>query len=130
MQVDYIDAKDAHIWWEPDDGHILVARYGEHTREPGPGFWSDVGASMTNWRELSDAERVLWLRELALDLHMTSGIPMDAIVREFAKIREFYDLGRRSHMMCRVLTKALTGTAYDLSTMDFDELMETYGSAA
>ena len=127
MNVNYIDAKEAHIWWNADDRLVLVARFSEQKRDPGPGFWSDVGASMTNWRELSDAERLLWLRELALDLHMTADIPMNAILREFANIREFYDLGRHSYMMCRALTKALTGTAYEPNTMDFDELMETYG---
>jgi hypothetical protein len=68
---------------------------------------------MASWCEISDDERLAWLTEMVVDLHVTNGLAVVEILREFSKIRQFAELGRRSILMRRAISRALSGNATD-----------------
>jgi hypothetical protein len=60
-----------------------------------------------------------------IDLAM-QGIPLKQILVAFAEVRQFRALGEQSFPMCRTLTSALIGHAYEFNTMGFEELLVHY----
>ena len=74
---------------------------------------------------MTSDERARLNTEFALDLAM-QGFDLGTVLKAFAQVREFRALGAKSHPMCRALTKALIGETYDMATMGFEELLETY----
>jgi hypothetical protein len=63
--------------------------------------------------------------ETAIDLAM-NGFDLGDVLREFAKVKQFRELGSKSFPMCRALTKAIVGQCLEFNTMSFEELLVHY----
>ena len=61
--------------------------------------------------------------ETAIELAL-QGFDLAAILREFAKVDCFCQLGEKSVPMCRALTKAIVGKRLEPNTMTFGELLD------
>jgi hypothetical protein len=126
-----IEAKDAVVWINRDDKAVMVTGAEisrRHLRIQAPGHWSDpIGAAYTQWQKMTNDQRARLMTETAIDLAM-DGFDLADVLHEFAKVDAFRKLGGKSHPMCRALTKAMTGTAYDMNTMSFEELLEDHAS--
>ena len=115
------------VWTDAAEKKVMVQdvrgqRY--WTRPEGGLSWSDpIGASYTAWRQMSVSNRCLSMLETAIDLAV-QGYDLTEILREFAKVDCFYQLGTESAPMCRALTQVLLGRCLEPNTMSFDELME------
>jgi hypothetical protein len=121
-----IAAIEAVVWIDNETHEIQIrnVKWGEVESRNWRGRWSDpIGAHYTQWREMSDADRVLLMLETVIDLAMM-GFPMVQLLKAFDTIEEFHALGRRSYPMCRALTAALVGERLEPNTMSFDELLE------
>lgn len=104
-----IDAKDAHIWWDWSTKRVLVVPYGERVS----GFMYDTGASYADWRrDSTDADRVREMMEMVVE-RLFEGYEPGMVLREFAKVRQFRQLGAESWIMSRVLGVALGGRPLD-----------------
>lgn len=98
-----IEAKDAHIWWDRETKRVLVTRFPGDVR----GFVCDGGASYVRWRQrYSDADRVREMMEMVIE-RLFEGYEPKMVIREFAKVRQFRELGLESWNMARVLAAAL-----------------------
>lgn len=67
----------------------------------------------STWCEADDAARVRLMLETAIDLMVEGSFEPAAVVREFAKGRQFRELGSKSYPICRAISKAETGRASD-----------------
>jgi hypothetical protein len=112
--VGSIPAVEAHIWWDDERRLLAVVPFG-----PGQcrtlttnGYTCDAGASEASWREATQAERLRLLYEMAIEF-MVAGHDPKHVVREFAKVREFAELGGKSYPMARALTEAIEGQAVE-----------------
>lgn len=100
-----IEAKDAHIWWDLSTKRVLVVPYGDG--DCIPGFMFDAGASYARWqRDYTDADRVREMLEMVVE-RLLEGYEPSMVLREFAKVRQFRELGAESWMMARVMGVAL-----------------------
>ena len=99
----------------------------EDTRPTRIGWGDPIGAAYAEWKTLTDETRVNAMAELAIELSVR-GFDMSDVLIEFAKVQEFFALGRQSFMMCRALTTALLGQTLEPNTMSFDELFQAYGT--
>lgn len=98
-----IEAIDAHIWWDTKKKRAFVTTFPSDIR----GFQYDGGASYTRWRtRYTDADRVREMMDILVELFFRGFDPM-GVVREFAKVRQFRELGLESWPMARVLAAAL-----------------------
>jgi hypothetical protein len=132
MEIDNIS-----VWTKRETGQIFVVPFKMHTedgvefygrpRDHGiEGFWTDpLGAAYMDWRKATDNERVLLMLETAIDLAM-NGFDLGDVLREFAKVRQFRELGDKSYPICRALTKAIIGKCCEPNTMRFEELLKTF----
>ena len=85
--------------------------------------WCDpIGAAYSQWREMTNDQRVLLMLETAIDLAM-QGFDLGDVLRAFAEVSEFRALGTASLPMCRALTSALVGQCLEPNTMSFEELL-------
>ena len=120
-----IDGQNILIWSNMDTHQVLVLPR-EAPPPQGGGLWLHYfGAFDPKWRNMTSDERARLKTEFALDLAM-QGFDLGTVLKAFAQVREFRALGAKSHPMCRALTKALIGETYDMATMGFEELLETY----
>lgn len=109
------DTKEVKVWLKEDG-------------IPGPPSWpwSDpIGAAYTQWREMSNSQRMQLMEETAIDLAM-QGFDLKDVLIAFANVVEFKALGSKSFPMCRALTSALVGVALEPNTMTYEELLESY----
>ena len=127
-----IPAKHAVVWVNLDAGRVMVWEAPEegyiwHPRERGvPGHWCDpIGACYTQWRKMTNAQRVRLMLETVIDLAM-QGVPLANVLKAFAEVEEFRALGSQSYPMCRALTAALVGKCLEPNTMSFEELLKEY----
>ena len=124
-----IDAKDAVVWTNRETKEVMVKPRGQFAQSERGRQWGDpIGASYSDWHESNNTQRIQLMLETAIDLAM-QGFPMDGILREFAKVREFRALGSQSYPMCRALTSALVGQCLEPNTMSFEELLVHYAKA-
>jgi hypothetical protein len=117
------------VWIDRDQGKIFVTEvgWGDPNQHGMKGHWCDpIGAAYEQWREMNGHQRLQLMLETAIDLAM-NGFDLGAVLREFAKVRQFRALGDKSYPMCRALTKALIGHSYEFNTMGFERLLVTYG---
>lgn len=126
-----IDAKEMVLWVNNGEGKVLIETIGEPgwrrawKRTHGIGWCDPIGAVYSQWREMTDKQRVQLMLETAIDLTM-QGLDLGMILREFGKVRQFRNLGSQSYPMCRALTKALVGRCLEPNTMTFEELLVHY----
>jgi hypothetical protein len=123
-----LDAKDMRLWTNRRTREVVVRS------EPGVLYdddgssarWSDpIGAAYTEWRRMTDAQRVRLMLETAIDLAM-QGYPLAKVLKALATVKQFRALGSKSYPMCRALTSALVGQCLEPNTMTFEELLEHY----
>ena len=118
-----IDIRSAHICWvvpgRETEPMIKVFRFlspeDRMFSEETP-YFSDSGACYTAWEEGSLDELLDELKDMVA-YFSASGIPMQTVIREFSKIREFAALGSRGGFFARTLSLALIGEDY--SSQDF-----------
>lgn len=122
-----IEAKNLVLWVDQVGKRVVATERSNKRRESNGVGWCDpIGAHYTRWRDMSTAQRVQLMLETAIDL-ATDGFDLKTILGELSKVDEFKALGRQSYPMCRALTWALVGTRLEPNTMDFDDLLKTYG---
>jgi hypothetical protein len=117
-----IDIKEAHIYASTPDldkkPDIRVFRFqSNEDREFGRRFsddyfYSDMGACYMAWKDQKEEDLLTVLREMVIELS-SRGIPVNNVIREFAKISQFAAQGADSFPMARALSVALVGEAYD-----------------
>lgn len=118
-----ISAKDAVVWVNYETMQIAVLP----TEADLPTSWSDpIGAHYAEWLDGNDEQRVRLMLETAIDLAM-QGFSLAAVLKEFAKVKEFRALGGQSYPMCRALTQALVGQYLEFHDVSFEELLKEYG---
>jgi hypothetical protein len=127
-----IKAEDAVVWINDDTREVMVKPHSWGVPEDHApykrGHWCDpIGAAYSQWNVMTNGQRVRLMLETSIDLTM-QGWPMATVLRAFAEVEEFHDLGRESYPMCRALTAALVGTSLEPNTMNFDELLIHYGA--
>jgi len=121
-----IEARDAHIWWLDHPKLVAVVSFGEQPPFRRHDGLKDGGASYARWREeYTDAERVREMMEMVVEL-LFNGHKPDLVLWEFAKVRQFRQLGAESFPMCRVLSRALEGRSHE----DCDLFRELYSRDA
>lgn len=121
-----IKAKNLVLWVDHAGKRIVATERSGKRRLHDPGWGDPIGAHYASWHEMSTEQRVQLMLETAIDL-ATYGFDMKLILGELSKVDEFKNLGRQSYPMCRALTWALVGARLEPNTMDFDDLLETYG---
>ncbi len=120
--VGEIDAEKAHIWWSVDDRKVKVVPFtlGQSTPLQQQNYNCDVGASLADWKEKTDDQRVLEMTEMAIEF-MVLGYDATMVVREFAKVRQFLERGCESYEMARAIATALTGKETHIHPDDFKD---------
>jgi hypothetical protein len=119
-----ISAKEAVIWINRDTFQVMIWR--KEQWRPRDGHWSDpIGAAYSQWREMTNDQRVRLMTETAIDLAM-QGFVLKDVLTAFAQVVEFKALGSKSYPMARALTSALLGRCLEPNTMSFEELLRTY----
>lgn len=121
-----IKAKDLVLWVDDADKRVVAIEHAERSKPHGVGWSDPIGARYAEWRSMSTAQRVQLMLETVIDL-ATNGFDLKVILGELSKVDEFKALGRQSYPMCRALTWALVGKRLEPNTMDFDDLLATYG---
>jgi hypothetical protein len=100
--VQYLDIGNITVWVEREQHKVLVTPHmvdlppsnaqevwGRPEQHGMPGHWIDpIGAAYTQWREMTDRERITLMLETAIDLAM-DGFDLGEVVAEFAKVRQF-----------------------------------------
>jgi hypothetical protein len=125
-----IDAKDAVVWINHDSGEVMVQEHAwgvpDDRKSLQRGRWGDpIGAAYSEWNAMTDEERVVLMLETAIDLAM-QGFALPNVLKAFAQVKQFRDLGSKSYPMCRALTSALVGRSLEPNTMSFEELLVAY----
>jgi hypothetical protein len=115
-----IDAKDAVVWVNKDRCEVVILRRGEQPWKRIP--WCDpIGANYAQWRDMKKSQRVQLMLETAIDLAM-QGVPLERVLKAFATVGEFRELGRDSYPMCRAMTSAMIGKCLEAPER-FEELV-------
>jgi hypothetical protein len=120
-----IEAKDISVWVNMEAKKVRVVADRGMTRPTWAGHWGDpIGAAYSTWKDATNGERVQLMLETAIELVMR-GFNLGDVLREFAKVKQFRNLGNKSYPMCRALTIALIGKCrLEPNTMTFDEIMK------
>jgi hypothetical protein len=126
-----IEAKDAIVWINDDTKQVMVRTHqwgcpedrAPYRRE---GWYDPIGAAYSEWQRVTDKARVHLMLETAIDLAM-QGYDLGSVLRAFASVRQFRELGGESQPMCRALTSALVGQCLEMITLSFEELLVKYG---
>jgi hypothetical protein len=119
-----ISVNDAVVWVHDEDKEVRVLRRGQEA-DARLGWSDPIGAAYADWAESSDDQRVRLMLETAVEL-ATQGFDMTKVLKSFAEVAEFRELGNRSYPMCRALTMALIGKSLEPNTMSFEELLTAY----
>jgi hypothetical protein len=125
-----IDIESMVLWTNRNTKEVMIWTHAEGApgRRPGRGSWSDpIGAAYTQWRKMTNRQRVQLMLETAIDLTM-QGYSLKTILMLFAQVPEFRALGGQSFPMCRALTKALVGRSLEPNTMNFEDLLMHHAS--
>lgn len=119
-----ISAKEAVVWVHDEDKEVRILRPG---KEPDArlGWYDPIGASYEDWAASTDNQRVRLMLETSVEL-ATQGFDINKVLKSFAEVAEFRDLGSQSYPMCRALTMALIGKSLEPNTMSFEELLTEY----
>lgn len=116
MDVAIIEAKDAVIYWNRSaKDHPVETVYIDRPSYRGgkriPTGCANAGAIESNWKEMTDAERTSLLRDMALEMMASLRYDPVTVMREFCKIRQFYELGAKSYPMRRAISSVTYGSA-------------------
>jgi hypothetical protein len=124
-----IEAARAVVWINGKEKRVKVMDRDYNLINPDTrNNWCDpIGAAYTQWREMKDEQRLMLMLETAVDLTL-QGFDLKDILRAFAEVRQFRDLGNKSYPMCRALTSALVGRCLEPNTMSFESLLERYSN--
>lgn len=129
-EIANIDIREAHIIWKQGDnafnylpgekhsgGFVKVFRFqgpedNKFQNDRNYCGYADTGACWVSWKERSIEDLVMECKEMMIEF-MIRGVDPILVVREFGKIRQIVDEGKKSFWMGRCLSMAYQGLALD-----------------
>ena len=115
-EVAIIEAEDAVIYWgRRRKDHPVETVYVDRCESLGgkhlPSGCSWHGRGCSSWHEATDDERVRLMSDMAIEMMVRHGYDPATVIREFCKVRQFYELGAGSYQMRRAISHVTHGSA-------------------
>lgn len=116
--VAYIEAEDAVIYWGGrTKDHPVQTVYIDraHWLDDGgkyiPSGCAWVGRGCSSWEDISEDDRALLMMQMAFEMIVRHDYDPAVVMREFCKIRQFYEQGERSYPMRRAISHVTHSSA-------------------